>query len=185
MDRHRRATTGDHIVRSLARLLLTLLVPALALSVGGPLAGPAAAAVAPTPGVRLTGGDISWPNCPKGMGIPSRRSPGNPLPLSSATFTVIGLTNGPGWVPNPCLADHVAWAKARGVWTAAYSMTTYPTAAQRSAYGATGPWSAATRGGRLRNAGYQQAMFNVASMRTTGLAVGNSAGGDQGPDLFS
>jgi hypothetical protein len=65
----------------------------------------------------------------------------------------------------------VAWAKARGVWTAAYSMTTYPTAAQRSAYGATGPWSAATQGGRLRNAGYQQAMFNVASMRTTGLAV--------------
>jgi hypothetical protein len=171
MARHRRATTGDHIVRSLARLPLTLLRPARALAGGGPRGGPAAAAVAPTPGVRLTGGDISWPNCPKGMGIPSRRSPGNPLPLSSATFTVIGLTNGPGWVPNPCLADHVAWAKARGVWTAAYSMTTFPTAAQRSAYGATGPWSAATRGGRLRNAGYQQAMFNVASMRTTGLAV--------------
>ena len=93
------------------------------------------------------------------------------MPLASASFAVIGLTNGPGWVPNPCLAQHVAWAKARGVWTAAYSMTTYPTAAQRSAYGATGPWSAATRDGRLRNAGYQQAMFNVASMRTAGLAV--------------
>jgi hypothetical protein len=50
-------------------------------------------------------------------------------------------------------------------------MTTYPTAAQRSRYGATGPWSAATRGGRLRNAGYQQAMFNVASMRTAALEV--------------
>src|SRR6478672_5483814 len=160
MERHRRATTGDPIVRLLARLLPTLLVPAIGLSLGLALTGPAAAAVAPTPGVRLTGGDISWPNCPKGMGIPSRRSPGNPLPLASATFAVVGLTNGPGWVPNPCLAQHVAWAKARGVWTAAYSMTTYPTAAQRSAYGATGPWSATTRDGRLRNAGYQQAMFN-------------------------
>jgi len=171
MERHRRATPGDPIVRLLARLLPTLLVPAIGLSLGLALTGPAAAAVAPTPGVRLTGGDISWPNCPKGMGIPSRRSPGNPLPLTSASFAVIGLTNGPGWVPNPCLAQHVAWAKARGVWTAAYSMTTYPTAAQRSAYGATGPWSATTRDGRLRNAGYQQAMFNVASMRTAGLAV--------------
>src|SRR4051812_25172980 len=101
-----RKSPGVHIVRLLARLLLTLLVPALGLS----LAGPATAAVAPTPGVRLTGGDISWPNCPKGMGIPSRRSPGNPLPLASAAFAVIGLTNGPGWFPNPCLADHVAWA---------------------------------------------------------------------------
>jgi hypothetical protein len=158
-------------VRLLARLLLTPLVPALCLSLGLSLAGPATGAVAPTPGVRLTGGDISWPNCPKGMGIPSRRSPGNPLPLASATFAVIGLTNGPGWFPNPCLAEHVAWAKARGVWTSAYSMTTYPTAAQRSAYGATGPWSAATRDGRLRNAGYQQAMFNVASMRAAALEV--------------
>jgi hypothetical protein len=171
MDCHRRAITGDLIVRLPVRLLLTLLVPALVLSLAGPLAGPAAAAVAPTPGVRLTGGDISWPNCPKGMGIPSRRSPGNPLPLASAAFTVVGLTNGPGWVPNPCLAAHVAWAKSHTVWTAAYSMTTYPTAAQRSAYGVTGPWSPSTRAGRLRNAGYQQAMFNVTSMRTAGLAV--------------
>ena len=158
-------------MRLLARLLPTLLVPALVLPLGFSPAGPAAAAVAPTPGVRLTGGDISWPNCLKGMGIPSRRSPGNPLPLASASFAVIGLTNGPGWFPNPCLAEHVAWAKARGLWTSAYSMTTYPTAAQRSAYGATGPWSATTLGGRLRNAGYQQAMFNAASMRTAGLAV--------------
>jgi hypothetical protein len=154
-------------LRSIARLLLTVLAPVLAIS----FAGPASAAVAPTPGVRLTGGDISWPNCPKGMGISSRRSPGNPLPLTTASFAVIGLTNGPGWYPNPCLASHVAWAKARGVWTSAYSMTTFPTAAQRSTYGGTGPWPATTRAGRLRNAGYQQALFNVASMHTAGLHV--------------
>ena len=105
------------------------------------------------------------------MGIPTRRSPGNPLPLDSAAFTVIGLTNGPGWYPNPCLADHVAWAKARGVWTSAYSMTTFPTAGQRRAYGLTGRWSALTRAGRLRNAGYAQAMANVAVMRGAGLSV--------------
>jgi hypothetical protein len=152
------------------RGLLCLLAAALALGVV-PALPPASAAVAPTPGLRLAGGDISWPNCPKGLGIPSRRTLGNPMPLASATFTVIGLTNGPGWYPNPCLASHVAWAKAHGVWTSAYSMTTYPTAAQRAAYGGLGPWSAATTTGRLRNAGYQQALFNVASMHATGLDV--------------
>ena len=152
------------------RLLAACSLLATSLLVAAP-AAPAAAAVEAADGVRLTGGDISWPNCPRGVGIPSRRSPGNPMPLASAGFAVIGLTNGPGWYPNPCLADHVAWAKARGVWTSAYSMTTFPTAAQRAAYGATGPWSPATGPGRLRNAGYQQALFNVASMSTTGLDV--------------
>jgi hypothetical protein len=159
-------------VRALG-LLARLLVPALATSLlaTGLAASPAAAAVEPTPGLRLTGGDISWPNCPKGLGIPSRRSPGNPLPLASATFAVIGLTNGPGWYPNPCIADQVRWAKARGVWTSAYSMTTYPTAAQRATYGRLGPWSPTSRGARLRNAGYQQALFNLASMGAAALVV--------------
>jgi hypothetical protein len=159
-----------HHPRALLGLLATaLLAPVLAVSGSGP----ASAAVAPTavPGAVQTGGDVSWPNCPKGMGILSRRSPGNPMPLSSATFAVVGLTNGPAWYPNPCLAAQVGWARAQGVWTSAYSMTTFPTAAQRAAYGGSGPWSAATRSGRLRNAGYQQALFNVASMRATGLAV--------------
>ena len=105
------------------------------------------------------------------MGIPSRRSPGNPLPLASASFVVVGLTNGPGWYPNPCLADHVARAKARGLWTSAYSMTTFPTAAQLRTYGGSGPWVATTRAARLRNAGYAQAVFNVGSMQTAGLDV--------------
>lgn len=154
-----------HRPRTLLSLLAAcLLVPLLS-------ATPTSAAVAPTDGVRLSGGDISWPNCPRGMGIPSRRSSGNPMPLSSASFAVIGLTNGPGWYPNPCLAAQVAWAKSRGVWASAYSMTTFPTSAQMRAYGGSGPWSTATRAGRLRNAGYAQATFNVTSMATAGLKV--------------
>ena len=154
-----------------ARALLPLLVLPLVAALLATGAGPAAGAAAPTPGVRLSGGDLSWPNCPKGMGIPTRRSLGNPLPLASAAFAVVGLTNGPGWYPNPCLADQVAWAKARQIWTAAYAMTTFPTAAQRRSYGRTGPWSPTTRALRLRNAGYQQAAFNVAAMARVGLTV--------------
>jgi peptidoglycan hydrolase-like protein with peptidoglycan-binding domain len=139
-----------------------------------PAARPAAmpaAAVDAAPGIRLTGGDISWPNCPRGMGIPSRRSEGKPLPLRTASFAVLGLTNGPGFTPNPCLADHVAWAKATGVWTGAYAMTTFPTAAARATYGGTGPWSPATSAGLLRNTGYAQGLFNVGLMRAAGLQV--------------
>jgi peptidoglycan hydrolase-like protein with peptidoglycan-binding domain len=122
-------------------------------------------------GLRLTGGDISWPNCPKGLGIPSRRTEGQPMPTASASFAIVGLTNGPGFTPNPCLAAQVAWTKSRALWTSAYAMTTFPTASQRATYGATGPWSAATTIGQLRNAGYAQALYNVAEMTTTGLDV--------------
>lgn len=131
----------------------------------------AQAAVHATAGVRLTGGDISWPNCPKGMGIPSRRTEGQPLPTASASFAIIGLTNGPGFHPNPCLADQVAWAKGRGLWTGAYAVATFPTTRQRAKYGGTGPWSAENKSGRLRNTGYQQAAFNVASMQAADLDV--------------
>lgn len=142
-------------------LLLSLAAPAV----------PASAAAAATPGVRITGGDISWPNCPKGMGIPSRRTLGNPMPLDSAAFVVIGLTNGPGFVANPCLAAQVTWAQEHHRWVAAYAMTTFPRRTERAAYAGSGPWSASTRLGALRNAGYAQGMFNVASMQAVGLDV--------------
>jgi hypothetical protein len=105
------------------------------------------------------------------MGIPSRLSEGQPLPVSTAEFAVIGLTNGPGFTPNPCLAAQVAWANGLGLWTSAYAMTTFPTALERATYGATGPWSPTTTIGQLRNAGYAQAMVNVTAMSTTGLTV--------------
>jgi Putative peptidoglycan binding domain len=123
------------------------------------------------PGVRLSGGDISWPNCPKGMGIPSRLSEGKPLPVATAEFALIGLTNGPGFTPNPCLAAQVAWVSGRGLWTSAYAMTTFPTALEQATYGAAGPWSAIDSIGQLRNAGYAQALFNVSAMAATGLHV--------------
>ena len=75
----------------------------------------------------LLGGDISWPQCPKGMGIPEKRSEGLPLPDSSARFVVIGLTNGPGFVANPCLASQVAWAKSQHLLVSAYSVISGPT----------------------------------------------------------
>ena len=61
------------------------------------------------------------------MGIPEKRSEGLPLPDSSARFVVIGLTNGPGFVANPCMADQVAWANSRHLLVAAYSVISGPT----------------------------------------------------------
>ena len=55
-------------------LCAVLLVPAIA------LAESHASAAGTTASVK--GADISWPNCPEGMGIPSRRSSGEPMPTT-------------------------------------------------------------------------------------------------------
>jgi hypothetical protein len=154
--------------RSSTRRATATLV-ALAVLAGTLLAGAVSAAPAQAASARLTGNDISWPQCPKGMGIPSRRSEGQPMPPSASRFVVIGLTNGPAFYPNPCLADQVAFAKKRHLWTAAYAMTTYPTEAQLSEFGKTGPYKGTSRIARLRNAGFAQAQFNVRNMRKAGL----------------
>jgi peptidoglycan hydrolase-like protein with peptidoglycan-binding domain len=120
--------------------------------------------------IPAVGNDVSWPQCPKGMGIPSRRSYGLPMPTASAQLVVIGLTNGPGFYPNPCLAAQTAWAKAHHVYAATYAMTTYPTTRQVAAYGRKGPYPATTFTGRLANTGYAQARYNLASMRRVRLA---------------
>jgi hypothetical protein len=94
------------------------------------------------------------------------------MPLDSAAFVIVGLTNGPGFFPNPCLAEQVAWVKEQRRWLGAYAMTTYPSRAQVATYGVTGPWTPGVHErARLHNAGYQQALFNVASMRATGVDV--------------
>jgi hypothetical protein len=111
------------------------------------------------------GNDISWPQCPKGVGVPGHRGFGLPMPRASAQFVVIGLTNGVGYAPNQCLARQVAWAKTHHVYTAAYSITTYPSARQLATYGRKGPYKGISRAAKLGNAGYAQARFNVASMR--------------------
>jgi peptidoglycan hydrolase-like protein with peptidoglycan-binding domain len=115
------------------------------------------------------GNDVSWPQCPKGMGIPSRRSYGLPMPPPSAQFVVIGVTNGPGFYPNPCLARQTAWAKARHVHTATYAMTTYPTTRQVAFYGPRGPYKGSGWASRLANTGHAQARYNLALMRQAGL----------------
>lgn len=121
-------------------------------------------------GIPVKGADASWPNCPKGMGIPSRRSSGLPMPAKDAKFVILGMTNGPGFFPNPCLAKQVKWAASRGVLVGTYSMTTYPTGKQVDKYGLGGPWPGDTRLERLRNTGHAQAEFNVATMQRAGLA---------------
>jgi len=107
------------------------------------------------PGV--VGGDVSWPQCPAGMGIPHKISTGAPMPADDAAYVVIGLTNGPGFFPNPCLADQVAWAKGRHLLVAAYSVISWPDDAAQQQYGG------------LRQAGYAQAEFNLQSMKAAGL----------------
>jgi hypothetical protein len=143
-------------------LALTLLAGALA---GGAVAAPRAEAAT----ARLVGNDISWPQCPKGMGIPSRRSEGQPMPPASSKFVIIGLTNGPAFYPNPCLKSQVDFAKKRHLWTAGYAMTTYPTDAQLKKYGSTGPYKGTDKLTKLRNAGYAQGLFNLANMAKAGL----------------
>jgi hypothetical protein len=115
------------------------------------------------------GRDISWPNCPTGMGIPARRTLGKPLPPPSSRYVIVGLTNGPGFYPNPCLRDQVAYLRAHHMWASAYSVITYPTPSQLVRYGAAGPSTKPGLTGRLWNTGWAQAQQNVANMHAAGL----------------
>ena len=119
-------------------------------------------------GVR--GGDISWPNCPKGMGVPGRRTQGLPLPLSDAQFFVIGLTNGRAFTRNPCLASQLEAARTRGVLASAYTMLSYPNRAERARHGAAGPFGTATYADRIANVGHAQASFALDTMAAAGFA---------------
>jgi len=123
------------------------------------------------PEILTFGSDISWPNCPLGSRgfLPKRPAKGLDLPGPLAQFVVIGLTNGPGFYPNPCLASQVADAKRRHLFTAAYAFTTMPNRSQVAQYGGSGPWSSRTALGRMRNAAYAEAQVNVRSIQRTGL----------------
>ncbi len=117
----------------------------------------------------VEGGDVSWPQCPKGMGIPQKRSLGSPMPLPSAKFVILGLTNGPAFAPNPCLASQDPWVKSRRLLAAAYAVNSYPNDQTLARYGKEGPFDAGSRLGALSNVGYQQAKFNLATMKRSGL----------------
>lgn len=111
----------------------------------------------PPRGGHVLGADISWPQCPPGMGIEHKETSGQPMPTDEAEYVVVGLTNGPGFHANPCLADQVAWVRQRGLLISAYSVISWPDEAAQKQYGG------------LRKAGYAQAQFNVASMEAAGL----------------
>jgi hypothetical protein len=129
-------------------------------------AAPTVTATADRP---VLGGDISWPQCPKGMGIPQRRTLGLPMPLPQAVYVVVGLTNGPGFTANPCLASQVDRIEQRHLLAAAYAVVSRPDATAIAEHGTRGPFAGGTRLGRLANTGYQQALANVATMRAAGL----------------
>ncbi|MDF1605570.1 hypothetical protein [Nocardioides sp. YIM 152315] len=135
-----------------------------------PSVSPSGSAAAPTRGEPVLGADIGWPQCPKGMGIPERPTLGLPMPLPEAEYVVVGLTNGPGFTANPCLADQVAWIRERHLLAAAYAVVSQPDEAALAEHGVHGPFDAATPLGALANTGYQQALANVATMRAAGLA---------------
>lgn len=120
-------------------------------------------------GSPVIGADVSWPQCPKGMGIPQKRSKGLPMPDDSARFVILGLTNGPSFVANPCLADQVAWARSRHLWAGAYSVVSYPDPRTLDRFRHAGPFDGDRTDGALSNAGYQAALFNVATMKRVGL----------------
>ncbi|TYL45301.1 hypothetical protein FXB39_19075 [Nocardioides sp. BGMRC 2183] len=124
--------------------------------------------IAPVDGA-LLGADISWPQCPPGMGIPEKRTLGMPMPVPEAQFVIVGLTNGPGFTPNPCLTDQVDWVSDHQLMLAAYAVSSYPDADTLAEYGDQGPFDAASDLGRLRNVGYQQARYNIGNMGSAGL----------------
>ena len=118
----------------------------------------------------VLGADVSWPQCPKGMGIPERRTLGMPMPLPEAEYVVMGLTNGPGFTENPCLAEQVAWVRDRRLMAAAYAVASFPEDDAVNEHGDRGPYDGGSDLGALANTGYQQALTNVATMRRAGLS---------------
>lgn len=121
--------------------------------------------VVPSPSAQaadLFGHDVSWPQCPAPDGY------GLPMPPESTQFVIIGLTKGRAFTENPCLASQVQWVTSRSKPAHAYGMATYPTAAQLTQYGASGPWRTTTLAGRLSNVGYAEAKYAVASLQRIG-----------------
>lgn len=144
---------------------------ALALVAGTGAATTAASTIPAEAATIVRGADVSWPECPKGMGIPSRPTEGKPMPGAANRFVVLGLTNGPAFSRNPCLANQVVWAKRHHQLTAAYAVTTFPTTAQLASYGSKGPYGVRSVTARLRNVGWAQAKLAVTTMRAAALTT--------------
>lgn len=113
----------------------------------------------------VEGGDVSWPNCPKNLGIPGAHGYALPMPLRGARFVVVGATNGPAFTRNPCLRSQVAWVRQRHLWVAAYAVIHYPGPAELRRFGGRG--SLATRLARVGAAEARQALgtLHLAGLR--------------------
>lgn len=108
----------------------------------------------------VPGQDISWPQCGS-----------QPMPYADIEFLIIGLTNGPSFTRNPCIAQHLAWARRHHTWTAAYAFATFPRDGQIARLGRTGPYDGRHWLGRVQNAAWQTALFNVRTMRQHGFTT--------------
>jgi len=124
----------------------------------------ARAAVVRLPPGPVNGGDVSWPNCPRTMGIPGRHGYNLPMPQRSARFVVLGATNGPAFTRNPCLRSQVTWVKRRHLWVSAYAVVHFPTSAEQHRYAGRG--RATTRIARV---GAAEARHALAVLRKAGL----------------
>ena len=84
---------------------------------------------------------------------------------------MLGLTNGPGFTPNPCLAEQTAHVRERHLLAGAYAVASYPDDATLARYADQGPFDGSSELGALGNVGYQQALYNVTSMQRVGLVA--------------
>lgn len=129
------------------------------------LAAAGIGAVAVSPSARAAAPyvyDVSWPQCP-GPGSQPMPSPSN------TSFVIIGLTRGLAFTENPCVDDQRQWSIDNAKPAHAYTMATYPTAAQITQYGTSGgPWTGSTDAGKLRNVGYAEAKYATATLTRIG-----------------
>jgi hypothetical protein len=93
------------------------------------------------------------------------------MPGPGAQFVIVGVTNGPGFYPNPCLTHELRWVHRRHLLLGGYAMTTYPTAALIRQHGHTGPYAGTSARSALRNTGYAEALYNIATMARVGMSV--------------
>lgn len=119
----------------------------------------------------LLGADASWPQCPKGLGLPQKQGKGAPMPLPQARYVILGLTNGPGFTANPCLADQVEWVRSRRLLLGMYAVLSGPSRLTPAGATQDGPYDAGTTQGRMGNLGYQQARYSIAVMKGLRLEV--------------
>jgi len=148
----------DGLTTIVATLGLVLCVAVFPFSLA-PVAPPVHLSPVPAPGSTVYGNDISWPQCAKSDG-----GNGLPGPQDSASFVVLGLTDGGSFRANPCLASQVDSVRSRHLWAGAYAISTYPTDAELARHGGTG-----TLIQRLRRVGAAQAAFNLETMAQVGL----------------